>query len=241
LKPAVGVIPVRYGSHRFPGKPLAPILGKPLVQWVYENARRSASLTRVIVATDDRRILEAARGFGAEAVLTSSEHISGTERVAEVASRLDDPIIINIQGDEPLLAPGMLDCLVESLQDVSIPMATLMRKNTDLTLLQDENVVKVVCDIQGNALYFSRSPLPHEPTGHFWEHVGLYGFQRPFLLELKSMAPSKLEKSERLEQLRVLENGFKIKVLETTHSTLSVDTPQDIIRVEKRLKEGMDG
>ena len=174
MKPAVGIIPVRYGSHRFPGKPLAPILGKPMVQWVYQNARRSSSLARVIIATDDRRILEAARGFGAEAVLTSSEHISGTERVAEVASRLDDPIIINIQGDEPLLAPEMLDCLVEALQDVTVPMATLMRKNTDLSRHRDENVVKVVCDVQGNALYFSRSPLPHEPEGYFLEHVGLY-------------------------------------------------------------------
>lgn len=241
MKSAVGIIPVRYGSHRFPGKPLAPILGKPMVQWVYQNACRSALLSRVIVATDDPRILEAARGFGAEAVLTSAEHISGTERAAEVASRLEVPIILNIQGDEPLLAPEMLDSLVEALQDVAVPMATLMRKNTDLSRIQDENVVKVVCDGQGNALYFSRSPLPHEPVGHFWEHVGLYGFQRPFLLEFRSMAPSKLEKAERLEQLRVLESGFKIKVLETTHSTLSVDTPEDIIKVEKKLKEGRDG
>jgi 3-deoxy-manno-octulosonate cytidylyltransferase (CMP-KDO synthetase) len=212
-----------------------------MVQWVYQNARRSAYLTRVIIATDDRRILEAARAFGAEAVLTSGQHISGTERVAEVASRLEVPIIINIQGDEPLLAPEMLDSLVEALQDVSVPMATLIRKNTDMSLLHNKNVVKVVSDAQNNALYFSRSPLPHEAKGHFWEHVGLYGFQRPFLLEIKSMAPSKLEKAERLEQLRVLEYGFKIKVLETTYSTLSVDTPEDIINVETQLKEGMDG
>ncbi|NOR15527.1 MAG: 3-deoxy-manno-octulosonate cytidylyltransferase, partial [Candidatus Aminicenantes bacterium] len=212
------MIPVRYGSRRFPGKPLAPILGKPMVQWVYQNARRAALLSRVVVATDDQRILEAARGFGAEAVLTSTEHVSGTDRVAEVADRLDVPIILNIQGDEPLLDPAMLDSLVEALQDVSIPMATLVRKNTDLSRIQDENVVKVVRDVQGNALYFSRSPLPFQAKNYFWEHVGLYGFQRPFLLELKSLTPSKLEKEERLEQLRVLEHGFKINVLETTHS-----------------------
>lgn len=241
MKPAVGIIPVRYGSRRFPGKPLALILGKPMVQWVYENARGAALLSRVVVATDDRRILEAARGFGAEAVLTSTEHVSGTERVAEVAARLEAPIVLNIQGDEPLLAPEMLDSLVEALQDVSIPMATLMRKNTHLDRLSDKNMVKVVCDLQGNALYFSRAPLPSPDPGYFWEHVGLYGFQKPFLLEIKSLAPSKLEKAERLEQLRVIENGFKIKVLETTHSTLSVDTPEDIIRVENKLKEGMNG
>ena len=212
-----------------------------MVQWVYQNARRAALLSRVVIATDDQRILEAARGFGAEAVLTSTEHISGTERVAEVADRLDVPIILNIQGDEPLIDPAMLDSLVEALQDVSIPMATLARKNTNLARIQDENVVKVVRDVQGNALYFSRSPLPFQAKSYFWEHVGLYGFQRPFLLELKSLAPSKLEKTERLEQLRVLENGFKIKVMETTHSTLSVDNPEDIIRVEKILREGMNG
>jgi len=212
-----------------------------MVQWVYQNARRAALLSRVVIATDDQRILEAARGFGAEAVLTSTEHISGTERVAEVADRLDVPIILNIQGDEPLIDPAMLDSLVEALQDVSIPMVTLARKNTNLARIQDENVVKVVRDVQGNALYFSRSPLPFQAKSYFWEHVGLYGFQRPFLLELKSLAPSKLEKAERLEQLRVLENGFKIKVMETTHSTLSVDNPEDIIRIEKILREGMNG
>jgi 3-deoxy-manno-octulosonate cytidylyltransferase (CMP-KDO synthetase) len=237
LKPALGVIPVRFGAQRFPGKPLAPILGRPMVQWVYESALQAKSLAKLVVATDDERILEAARDFGAEAILTSPEHVSGTERTAEAASRYDLPIVINIQGDEPLLRGEAIDLLVEALQDETVPMATLAHPNPDLSRIGDPNVVKLVMDSEGYALYFSRSPLPHQAPDFFWEHIGIYGFQRDFLLRFGSLPKSRLEITEKLEQLRVLEHGFRIKVLESRYSTLSVDTPEDIIKVEGRLKE----
>ncbi len=237
MKPALGVIPVRYKAQRFPGKPLAPILGKPMVQWVYESALQAKRLAKLVVATDDERILEAAGGFGAEAFLTSPEHGSGTERTAEAASRYDLPIVINIQGDEPLLRGDAIDLLVEALQDETVPMATLAHPNPDLSRIADPNVVKLVMDSEGYALYFSRSPLPHQASDFFWEHIGIYGFQKDFLLHFSSLPKSRLEITERLEQLRALEHGFRIKVLETRNSTLSVDTPEDIIKVESRLKE----
>ncbi len=240
MRPALGVIPVRYGAQRFPGKPLAPILGRPMVQWVYESACRATRLTKLVVATDDERILQAARDFGAEACLTSPEHTSGTERVAEAASRYHLPIVINIQGDEPLLRGEAIDLLVEALQDETVPMATLAYPNPDLSRIGDPNVVKLVMDAEGYALYFSRSPLPHQASDFFWEHVGIYGYQKDFLLRFGGLPESRLEATERLEQLRALEHGFRIKVLETRYSTLSVDTPEDIIKVEDRLKERID-
>ena len=167
MRSALGIIPVRYGSKRFPGKPLAAIQGKPMVQWVYENASRSACLTKLVVATDDERILDAARGFGAEACLTSPQHASGTERAAEVADAFDFPIVINIQGDEPLLHSENIDRLVGALQDPEVPMATLAYANPDLTRLEDSDTVKVVIDAQGYALYFSRSPLPFQAPDFF--------------------------------------------------------------------------
>lgn len=236
MRKALGVIPVRFGSKRFPGKPLAIIQGKPMVQWVYEGASRAALLSRLIVATDDERILAAARGFGAEACLTSPRHASGTERAAEVAAEHDIPIVINIQGDEPLLCSDSIDRLVEALQDPELPMATLAYRNPDLARLADSHCVKVVMDSRGYALYFSRSPLPYQASDFFWEHLGIYGYQRDFLLGFPSLPASRLEGTEDLEQLRALENGFRIKVLETPHSGLSVDTPEDIIRVEERMK-----
>jgi len=236
LRSALGVIPVRYGAQRFPGKPLAPILGKPMVQWVYESALQAKRLAKLVVATDDERILAAAGDFGAEACLTSPEHSSGTERAAEVALLYDLPIVINIQGDEPLLSGEAIDLLVEALQDESVPMATLARPNPDLARISDPNVVKLVMDSEGYALYFSRSPLPHQASDFFWEHIGIYGFQKDFLLRFACLPESRLEITERLEQLRALEHGFRIKVLETRYSTLSVDTPEDIIKVEERLK-----
>ena len=236
MRPALGVIPVRFGSRRFPGKPLALIQGRPMVQWVYENASRAAHLAKLVVATDDERILEAARGFGAETCLTSPRHSSGTERAAEVAAAHDIPIVINIQGDEPLLRGETIDLLIEALQDPELPMATLAYANPDLIRLNDADTVKVVIDAQGYALYFSRSPVPYQAADFFWEHVGIYGFQRDFLLRFPGLPPSRLEDTENLEQLRALDNGYRIKVLETAHSSLSVDTPDDIIRVEERMK-----
>lgn len=240
MKDAAGIIPVRYGAKRFPGKPLAIIHGKSLIQRVYEQALESKLLRNIIVATDDQRIFEACSAFGAEVRMTSSDHRSGTERVAEVAESLETPIIINIQGDEPLLQGRMIDDLVKVLQDDSIPMATLSAKVHDVDLIHDKDTVKVVVDKNGYALYFSRSPLPFQPSDHFWKHIGIYGYQRHFLMEFRQMPVSKLEHCERLEQLRALENGFKIKVILTDSPTLSVDTPEDIIKVEKFLEKRTD-
>jgi len=240
LKSAIGIIPARYASRRFPGKPLALIQGKPMLQWVYERACKASALDRVVIATDDSRILKAAKGFGAEAELTSPAHRSGTERVAEVAAGMEYPIVINIQGDEPLLQYELVDLLVEALQDDSLPMVTAARKTSDLALLADHNIVKVVVDLRGEALYFSRSPIPYAVTDYFLQHIGIYGFQKDFLLHFSQIPCSRLEEMEKLEQLRALENGARIKVIETDLSSCSVDVPQDINKVEDELREKRD-
>lgn len=237
MRTAAGIIPVRYQSNRFPGKPLAPILGKPMIQWVYEGAKKSRLLRDVIIATDDERIFDAARKFGAPVAMTSPVHISGTERVAEVAQKIDESIIVNIQGDEPLVEGEMIDKLVEALQDDSIPMASLMTRVSDLEKLHDRNNVKVVVDRKDFALYFSRSPLPSGVADFFFLHIGIYGYQREFLFQFCRLPPSRLEGAEKLEQLRALENGYGIKMMEILSPTLSVDVPQDIINVEKALKK----
>jgi len=241
LKEATGIIPARYGSRRFPGKPLAEIQGKPMIQWVYEGATQANSLKNVIIATDDDRIAQTCESFGAEVWMTSPSHRSGTDRVAEVARQVDSPIIINIQGDEPLLKGKSLDRLVDGLQDETTSMATLAIKVEDLSLIDDNNIVKIVTDNDGYALYFSRSGLPFQASDYFLQHVGIYGYQKEFLLEFSQWPPSRLEKAEKLEQLRALERGYKIKVLLSPHSTLSVDTPQDIIKVENFMKKGNHG
>ena len=236
MKKAAGIIPARFQSSRFPGKPLALIQGRPLIQWVYESVKKSALLSRFIIATDDKRIQQAASGFGAEVFMTSAGHPSGTDRVAEVAGQLDTPIVINIQGDEPLIQGKMIDALVEVLQDDSIPIASLMTRRTDLGGMQDPNRVKVVVDERGYALYFSRSAVPYGAKDFYFLHLGIYGYQKEFLRELVRMRVSRLETAERLEQLRILEAGFKIKMIEVPYSALSVDTPEDIIKVEEFLK-----
>jgi 3-deoxy-manno-octulosonate cytidylyltransferase (CMP-KDO synthetase) len=208
-----------------------------MIQRVYEQVSQSKSLTRLIIATDDERILETCRGFGAEAWITSPEHNSGTERVAEVTEKLNTPIVINVQGDEPLIRADMIDELVAMLQDESIPMATLAVRTRNLDLLSEPNTVKVVIDNNGNALYFSRSPLPYQVSDYFFQHIGVYAYQNDFLMKLCRMPPSRLEQAERLEQLRVLEHGYRIKVLESPFPNLSVDVPEDIIRVEHFLRD----
>ncbi len=241
MKLATGIIPARYGSTRFPGKPLALILGKPMVQMVYEGAKRARLLERVIVATDDGRIMTACAGLGIPARLTSPSIGSGTERVAEVARELGASFIVNIQGDEPVLDPAMLDSLVETLQDETINMASLMTRIKDPSAFNDRNKVKVVVDKNGFALYFSRAPIPYQPMEGFFQHIGIYGFKAEFLFRFCGLPPSGLEKAEGLEQLRALENGYRIKMVETPYSTLSVDSPQDIIAVEKLLREKSHG
>lgn len=231
---AIGIIPVRYGATRFPGKPLAPILGKPMVQWVYEGACRAARLDRIIIATDDERILAAARGFGAEAEMTSASCASGTDRVAEVAARMDADVIVNIQGDEPLVEGSMLDPLVAEIE-AGAAMSSLMIRETDPALLTDPNVVKVVADRAGDALYFSRAALLSGKPDYFYRHIGIYAYRRGVLLGYGSLPASPLEEAERLEQLRALWNGLRIRMVETSAATLSVDAPADIIKVENLL------
>jgi 3-deoxy-manno-octulosonate cytidylyltransferase (CMP-KDO synthetase) len=237
LKNASAIIPARYRSTRFPGKPLALILGKTMIQRVYEGVRKAKLVDRVIIATDDERILRAALGFGAEAVMTSSRHRSGTERAAEAAQNLHNSFIINVQGDEPLVTGEMIDSLVKSLKASGAPMVSLMAKVRELSLIHQSHIVKVVTDKQGYALCFSRSALPYQASDFFYQHIGIYGYQREFLAQFARMKPTRLERMEKLEQLRALETGCKIKMIEIPSPTLSVDTPADIIRVEKFLKK----
>jgi len=237
MKQATGIIPARFHSQRFPGKPLALIQGKPMIERVFERASTAKFLEQIIVATDDERIAQAAKKIGAEVRMTSPHHSSGTERVAEVANKVKTPLIINIQGDEPLVQGQMIDALVLALQDEFIPMVSLMGKVQDLNLLSDTDTVKVIIDKDSFALYFSRSPLPFQASDFFYQHIGIYGYHRDFLLKFISLEPSRLEKTENLEQLRALEHGYRIKMIETQVPTLSVDTPTDIIKLEEFLKK----
>ncbi|MBI4777494.1 3-deoxy-manno-octulosonate cytidylyltransferase [Candidatus Desantisbacteria bacterium] len=260
---AVGIIPSRFGSTRFPGKSLADLCGKPMIQWVYEQAKKSSLLEQVIVATDDERICESVRRFGGCAWLTASEHTCGTTRVAEVASKLDAEIIINIQGDEPLIEPDMIDQVVQGMQsDPAVYMATLKKRIINEDDVNNPHVVKVVTDKDGYALYFSRAGIPYEAVSgqrsavskkqktderiavssqHCYKHIGLYGYRREFLLKINSLPYSVLEAVESLEQLRILENGYKIKVMETEYDTIGVDTPEDLVKVARivgRIEHG---
>jgi 3-deoxy-manno-octulosonate cytidylyltransferase (CMP-KDO synthetase) len=206
-----------------------------MLQHVYERASQAQGLNELIIATDDQRIVSAAEKFGAAAVMTSSAHQSGTERTSEAAENIDCDIVINIQGDEPLLNPQWIDLLIDALQDDSIPMATLRRRESGKAGFLDKNNVKLVIDNRGRALYFSRSPIPYNSPSDYWLHIGLYGFQKNFLSTFTRLRPSRLEKTEGLEQLRVLKNGYLIQTIEINDSGLSVDVPQDIIKVEQKL------
>lgn len=237
---AIGIIPARYGSTRFEGKVLARIGGRPMIQHVCERAAQATALDRVIVATDDERVADVVRGFGGDAVMTSPDHVSGTDRVAEAAASLEADVIVNIQGDEPLISPRAIDQAVEPFAyRPDVDMTTLCRAITDDGRLNDPNVVKVVSDRQSFALYFSRSAIPYarSPAGmEAFEHLGLYAYRKPVLPKLAALAPSKLETIEGLEQLRALENGYKIFVLLTEEEMgPSVDTPEDLIKAEAYL------
>lgn len=231
---AVGIIPARYHSTRLEGKPLMVIHGKPMIQRVYENVMKAEVLDDVLVATDDQRIIEAVERFGGKAVMTSKDHTTGTDRIAEVAKNLDVQVVINVQGDEPFISPTMInEVATPLLENEDIPLCTLMHEITEEDF-QNPNVVKVVTDQTGFALYFSRSliPYPRHTEGHqAFEHIGIYGYQKAFLLKLTQLAPTPLEKVEALEQLRVIENGFKIKVISTAvqdYIPLSIDTREDL-------------
>jgi 3-deoxy-manno-octulosonate cytidylyltransferase (CMP-KDO synthetase) len=242
-KPRVlGVIPARLDSTRLARKPLAPLAGKPLVQWVYEAARRARALDALVVATDSVEIAETVRGFGGTAMLTQAHHPSGTDRVAEVAWAVRDAeVIVNVQGDLPLLPPEHLDALVAPfLADAPPPMATLVAPLADAAALADPGVAKVVADRRGNALYFSRAPIPFARNGSAvrWQQIGIYGFTRESLFEFVGFPPSPLERTEGLEQLRAIENGITIRLVTVPRATPHVDTPEDLARVEALLRGG---
>ncbi len=242
---AVGIIPARYGSTRFEGKLLADFCGKPVIQHTWENAKKSNSIEDLIIATDDKRIYNAAKGFGANVVYTSTAHKSGSDRLTEVAASIDARIIVNIQADEPLLHPSMIDDAAGViLKDNTLVMSTLCHRIKDAKEIHDPNVVKVVFDRNGFALYFSRAPIPYERMGSddklqaidYYKHIGIYAYIKDFLFTFKSLPQSRLEKIEKLEQLRVLENGYRIKVVETRFDTIGIDTPEDLERAVEIIK-----
>jgi len=236
----VAIIPTRYGSTRFPGKPLARIAGHPMVEHVYRRAAECADISDVLAATDDERIFNAVQGFGGRAVMTGADHASGTDRIAEAAEALnldDTDVVVNIQGDQPLLHHSVLSEMVEPLlRDEDLPMSTLMFRIRDPREVPNPNHVKVVTDFEGYALYFSRQPIPHYrdagPAGAYFKHLGLYAFRRSFLTTFTELPQGRLEVAEKLEQLRALEHGYRIRVVETEQDSPEVDTPEDIERVE---------
>lgn len=239
----LAVIPARYASTRFPGKPLISIAGKPMIERVWERARRASLVSQVIVATDDERIVKAVKSFGGEAVLTRADHRSGTERVAEVAvAHPDAEIVVNVQGDMPLIEPAAIDAGIEAVRsDEDVRVGTLAAPITNPAEIMDPNVVKAVLDFDGNALYFSRAPIPwvRDRGGpvhaKHLKHVGLYVFRREALLEFATFPQGDVERIEQLEQLRWLENGYRIRVAETEYKSVEVDTPEDVRRVEQLL------
>ncbi|NTV12701.1 MAG: 3-deoxy-manno-octulosonate cytidylyltransferase [Desulfobulbaceae bacterium] len=242
----VAVIPARYLSNRFEGKPLAKIMGKPMIQHVYERAQAVPLLALVAVATDDERIADCVRGFGGQVVMTSSQHVSGTDRLAEAATLLDineQDVVVNIQGDQPLFDQSVVAQVAQPLlDDPSLPMSTLIYKIIRPEEITDPNHVKTVFDRNGMALYFSRSPIPHQrnpedvekPT--YYKHLGFYGYRKGFLLTYVGLPEGEWERFEKLEQLRALEYGYRIKVVLTEHDSIEVDTPMDLERVEEMFK-----
>jgi 3-deoxy-manno-octulosonate cytidylyltransferase (CMP-KDO synthetase) len=237
---AVGVIPARYASSRFEGKMLARLGDRPLIQHVYERAAQAESLSLVVVATDDERIAATVKEFGGRVIMTSPRHPSGTDRVAEAARDLDVDVIVNIQGDEPFLSPQVIDQAVAPFRSrPDLMMTTLSHRVSDERSLHDANVVKVVTDRRGYALYFSRSLIPHPRQGQSEEafaHIGLYAYRKDFLRRFAAMAPGHLERIEALEQLRVLENGERILVVPTEdYVGIAVDVPADLARAEEFL------
>jgi 3-deoxy-manno-octulosonate cytidylyltransferase (CMP-KDO synthetase) len=241
----LAVIPARYASTRFPGKPLANIAGRPMIQHVVDRVRQAERVSEIVVATEDERIQKAVESFGGKAILTRRDHRTGTDRVAEVATHIEAEIYVNVQGDEPLIDPGTVDRLVEAmLENEETKIGTPCSAITQTNDIMDPNIVKVVRDFDGNALYFSRAPIPWvRETGtsvaaRHWKHLGLYAFRRDALLEFPTLPPGELERVEQLEQLRWLENGFRIGVVETEYDAVSVDVPGDVERVERLLGAG---
>ena len=234
----VAVIPARYQSSRLPGKALAEIAGKPMIEHVYRRTAAARSVGVVIVATDDQRICDAVEAFGGRAQMTSAAHPSGTDRIAEIAAPLQCDVLVNVQGDEPLIDPSMIDDAIAPFRtDPALQMSTLRRRIEDPNELHNPNVTKVVVDQDGYALYFSRAPIPFTregcPPAPAWRHVGLYVYRRECLLRLTQLPPTAMERAEALEQLRAIEHGIRIKTIETRHDSVGVDTPEDLARVRQ--------
>ncbi len=236
----VGVIPARLGSTRLQEKVLKLIDGKPMIVRVWERAKQAKKLSGLIVACDDKRIVECVEAAGGKAVLTRADHPNGSSRVAEIAAKENADVFINIQGDEPMIDPGVIDQLAECFSDKSVEVATLAVRKTSVEEYANPNVVKVVCDSKGDALYFSRSPVPfyrERPANFsFLKHLGIYGYRKDFLLKFVTWGPGALEEKEKLEQLRILEKGYRIRVLETKQDSVSVDTAEDLAVVEAKIK-----
>jgi 3-deoxy-manno-octulosonate cytidylyltransferase (CMP-KDO synthetase) len=235
----IGIIPARYDSSRFLGKPLADINGKPMIQHVWERAGKSKLIDRIIIATDDKRIFDAVISFGGEAVMTSKRHKSGTDRIAEAAKNIKCDIVANIQGDEPFISYKNIDKAVQQLvNDKTLNVSTLAVKIKDEAEINDPNIVKVVIDSKGNALYFSRSRIPfnrNKGNVNYFKHIGLYVYRKSFLMKFVKMKQTRLEKAESLEQLRILENEEKIRVILTKIDSLSVDTPADLYKIKNLI------
>ncbi len=239
----IGIIPSRYSSTRFPGKPLIDIEGKTMIQRVYEQSKECSLLTDVVVATDDERIYDHVKAFGGNVIMTSSTHTSGTERCFEVAEKLNtdgDDIIINIQGDEPFINPQQIELVISCFNDVSTDIATLYKKIISVADINNPNVVKIVKSFNSDAIYFSRSPIPFVRGAeskdwisetNFYKHIGIYGYKQSILERIVNLSTGELEKAESLEQLRWLESGFKIKVKETDFESMAIDTPEDYFKI----------
>lgn len=238
----IGVIPARYASSRFPGKPLADIAGRTMIEHVYRRAQQASSIHEVWVATDDRRIFDAVTAFEGRAVMTSPDHPSGTDRIAEAVRGMDADVIVNVQGDEPLLEPAEIDGVVAPFRDApDVVMTTAATPITDPRDVNDPNVVKVVLSSCGDALYFSRLAVPYYRSGAagtYLKHLGLYAYRKDFLLTYANLAPTPLEQAERLEQLRALEHGYRIRVVVTQHDSIGVDSEADLERVRGILRSG---
>ncbi|MDD5085659.1 MAG: 3-deoxy-manno-octulosonate cytidylyltransferase [Candidatus Omnitrophica bacterium] len=235
----LGVIPARIGSTRLPRKPLRMVLGKPLIQYVYENAKRIKVLSDLLVACDSEEVRGAVEAFGGKAVMTKAAHTSGTERLSEVAQRIDADVYVNIQGDEPLTNPADIGRLIESFSSPDVKVGTLCVRSENEDDYKDPNVVKCVADKAGYALYFSRSMIPYfrdGKPGTFLKHLGVYAYRKAVILEVPRLAHSTLEAAEKLEQLRLLENGFRIKVVLAECDSLGIDTEEDMQRFEAQIK-----
>ncbi len=238
----IGVIPARYASKRLEYKLMCRIAGKTLLQWSWENASGARSLDKLIIACDSSQLQQEALGFGAEVVMTSAAHPSGTDRIAEAVRDIDAKIVVNIQADEPLIHPSAIDRLVQEMQaDANLNMATIKKKIEDEAEVNNPNVVKVICNKDDFAIYFSRFPIPYLRQAGipkvYFKHIGLYAYSKDFLFTFKNLPRSYLEEAEKLEQLRALQAGYKVKVLETQFDSLGVDTEEDLTAVEQILTQ----